>query len=176
MIFTETKIAGCCVVEPEYRDDDRGFFARVFCQQEFPANGLDPSIAQINIGFSRRAGTLRGMHFQTAPDEDTKLVKCISGTIFDVCLDLRPESPTFCEWVAFELSASNRRMLFLPAGTAHGYQTLSDDAEIMYTTNQEFAPKSATGVRYNDKIFGIEWPRPVTSISEADQKWPDMDS
>jgi len=173
MIFTKTKIAGCYIIDLELHEDNRGVFARLFCEDEFRSQGLDPSIAQINTAQSLYAGTLRGMHYQTAPHSDTKLVKCLRGAIFDVCLDLRPDSPTFCEWVSVELSDENRRMLFLPAGTAHGYQTISDATEIMYTTNQDYAPQSATGVRYNDKRFKIRWPGEVTSISEADRSWPD---
>jgi dTDP-4-dehydrorhamnose 3,5-epimerase len=172
--FSSTKVPGCYIVDIEPRGDDRGFFARQYCREEFLNQGIDPAIEQINIGLSERAGTLRGMHFQTAPYEDTKFVRCLAGAIFDVCLDLRPASATYLEWVGVELSAANRRSLYLPAGTAHGYLTLADNTEIMYTTNQAYAPDNAAGVRYDDTCFGIRWPREVTTLSPADREWPDF--
>lgn len=174
MKFIETEIAGAFIVELERREDERGFFARMFCQTEFNRYGIDPTIAQINTGFSLAAGTLRGLHFQKQPHADNKCVKCLRGAIFDVCVDLRPDSPTLCRHVAIELNDDNRRMLLLPEGCAHGYQTLSDDTEIMYTTNCAYSPDSATGFRYNDPAFDIQWPRTVTEISAADRSWPDF--
>ena len=173
MKFTETAIAGCFLIELEPREDERGFFSRLYCEDEFRAHGIDPTIVQINTAMTRKAGTLRGMHFQTAPHADTKLLRCLKGAIYDVCVDLRPNSPTYCSWVSAELTAANRHMLFLPAGTAHGYQTLTDDAEIMYTTNVKYAPDCATGVRYNDASFGVQWPLDISEISAADLEWPD---
>lgn len=172
MRFLETNVKDCYVLELEAREDDRGFFARLFCEEEFRKHGLDPTIAQINTGLSLLAGTIRGMHYQQAPATDTKLIKCIKGEIYDVCLDIRRESPSFCEWVGVELTAENRRMLFLPAGTAHGYQNFTDNTEIIYSTNVGYSPECATGVRFDDPKFGIDWPLPVSVISEADQNWP----
>jgi dTDP-4-dehydrorhamnose 3,5-epimerase len=174
MRILETTINGCFVVELETIEDDRGFFARLYCHREFRDHGMDPSIAQINCGYSIEVGTLRGMHYQREPASDTKLVKCIQGAVFDVCLDLRPDSDTFCKWVGVELSAQNRKMLFLPAGTAHGYQTLTPASEILYATNCPYSPADATGVRYNDTAFKIDWPLAVSQISEADRAWPDF--
>ena len=174
MIFTETKIPGCFVIELETREDDRGFFARLYCEQEFRDHGIDPVVVQINTALTKHTGTIRGMHFQRQPHADTKTVRCLVGSIYDVCVDLRPESVAYCEWVAVELSAANRKMLFLPSGTAHAYQTLTGDSEIMYTTNETYNPESATGVRYNDPTFAVDWPLPVGELSEADLNWPDF--
>lgn len=174
MKFSETAIAGCFLIELEPRSDERGFFSRMYCADEFRLHGLDPHIAQINTALTIKAGTVRGMHFQIAPHADTKLLRCLNGAVYDVCVDLRPDSPSYCQWVSVELTAGNRHMLFLPAGTAHGYQTLTDNAEIMYTTNRRYAPESATGVRYNDPAFGVQWPLAVTEISDADRNWPDF--
>jgi len=174
MIFRETTIPGAFVVELDPRSDSRGFFARLFCAEEFRAHGLDPHIEQINTGFSHRAGTVRGMHYQRAPDQDCKFVKCLRGAIVDVCLDLRPASPTYRQHVAVELSDANRHMLFLPAGCAHGFQTLAGETEILYTTNVPYSPASAVGVRHDDPAFAINWPLPITDISDADRSWPDF--
>lgn len=174
MKFSETAITGCFLIELEPRSDERGFFSRMYCADEFRCYGLDPHIAQINTALTIKTGTVRGMHFQIAPHADTKLLRCLNGAVYDVCVDLRPDSPSYCQWVSVELTAGNRHMLFLPAGTAHGYQTLTDNAEIMYTTNRKYAPESATGVRYNDPAFGVQWPLAVTEISDADRNWPDF--
>ncbi len=174
MRFIETDVAGAFIVELEPREDQRGFFARMFCQQEFAEHGIDPTIAQINTCLSVVAGTLRGLHFQTEPDADNKFVRCLRGAVLDVCLDLRPDSPTFCQHVAVELNDENRRMLYLPEGCAHGYQTLTNDAEILYTTNRRYSPECASGVRYNDPAFEIQWPLAVTEISAADRGWSDF--
>ncbi len=162
------------MIELERREDSRGFFARQYCRDEFVEHGIDPSIVQVNIGRSDKAGTLRGVHYQREPEADTKLVSCTSGAVYDVCVDLRPESETYCQWVAVELSAGEGNMLFLPAGTAHAYQTLQDDAQIMYSTNVRYSPECSTGVRYNDPSFDIDWPLPVAAISDADRTWPDF--
>lgn len=176
MKFIETKIAGAYLIELEPRHDERGFFARAFCQDEYTKHGLDPCIRQMNVSMTLRAGTIRGLHFQRAPAADNKVVRCLRGSVFDVCLDLRPGSETFLQHVSAELSAENRRMLYLPEGCAHGFQTLTDGAEIMYSTNRAYSPEHATGVRFDDPAFALEWPLEVTDISVADRTWPDFET
>ena len=173
MIFRETPIPGVFVLEPERSEDERGFFARTWCAEEFAAHGLDTRVAQCSISFNSRAGTLRGMHYQAAPHEETKVVRCTAGAIYDVALDLRPDSPTFRAWTAVELSAENRAALYLPQGIAHGFQTLQDASEVLYMISVSHAPKSACGVRWDDPAFGIEWPA-VThrTISCGDLNYP----
>lgn len=173
MIFTEARLKGAFTLEPEPREDNRGFFARTFCQHEFEARGLNPHVVQCNIAYNARRGTLRGMHFQDPPHQEAKLVRCTRGAIYDVMLDLRPSSPTYLQWVSAELSEENHKMLYVPEGFAHGYQTLTDIAEVIYQVSQFYAPESARGVRHNDPAFGIRWPLPVTVISKADEGWPD---
>jgi dTDP-4-dehydrorhamnose 3,5-epimerase len=173
MQFIETKIAGVYVLEIERKDDKRGFFARVFSRDDLARQGLVDDFPQHNVGYNRLKGTLRGMHFQREPHAETKLVRCTRGAAFDVALDLRPDSPTFRKWVGVEISADNHRMLYLPTGCAHGYQTLADDTELHYLTSQLYVPQSATGFRHNDPAFAIEWPLPVACISDADVGWPD---
>lgn len=173
MTFEETELKGAFVVGLKKIEDDRGFFARAWCQKEFADAGLDPNLVQINLAVSKKAGTLRGMHFQEAPHAEAKLVRCTRGRIFDVMVDLRPESPTHRKWFGLELSAENHRMLYVPEGFAHGYETLTDDAEMLYQTSKFFASTSARGVRYDDPAFAIAWPLPVAVISDADRKWPD---
>jgi dTDP-4-dehydrorhamnose 3,5-epimerase len=173
VIVEETELAGACVLEVERREDERGFFARVWCAEELATAGLDTRISQINVGFNLRRGTLRGLHFQRAPHAEVKLVRCTAGAVYDVIVDLRPESPTHRRWIGAELSAENHRQLYVPAGFAHGYQTLTDSAEISYLTSVPYAPESATGVRFDDPAFGIDWPEPVTVVSDADRSWPD---
>ncbi len=174
MLFTGTKLKGAFVLEPERREDNRGFFARTFCQREFESHGLNPLVVQCNIAYNMKKGTLRGMHFQNPPFQEAKLVRCTKGAIHDVILDLRPDSPTYKQWVSAELSEDNHKMLYVPEGFAHGYQTLSETAEVIYQVSQFYAPEYASGVRYNDLAFGIQWPLEVTSISELDKKWPDF--
>ena len=174
MKFSETSIDGAFVVDLDLIEDSRGFFARMFCAEEFTSLGIDPHIEQINTGLSHATGTVRGMHFQQYPHEDCKFVKCLKGSVIDVCLDLRRDSPTYCQHFSIELNDVNRRMLYLPAGCAHGFQTLVDDTEILYTTNVAYAPGSAVGVRHNDPSFDIVWPLPVAGISDADLGWPDF--
>lgn len=176
MIFSPTALEGAFVIDPERREDDRGFFARVFCVDELREHGLLADYVQANVGFSTRKGTLRGMHFQRAPHAEAKLVRCTMGTVYDVIVDLRPGSPTHGQWLGVELGAESRRLLYVPEGFAHGYQTLSDAAEIVYDTTHRYSPESATGVRYDDPAFGIAWPLPVASISDADRSWPDYAS
>ena len=174
MKFTETAIPGAWIVEPERRTDARGFFARVFCVDEFAAHGLETGLVQANTGVSLRRGTLRGMHYQRGEAAEAKVVRCTQGRVFDVVLDLRPDSPAFRRWVGVELSAENEQMLYVPRGCAHGYQTLTDDAELWYGATARYTPSAATGVRHDDPAFGINWPLDVTVISDADAAWPDF--
>jgi len=173
MIFTETKIQMAYIIDLERREDHRGFFARSWCQKEFESHALNPCTAQINVGFNKRKGTLRGMHFQLSPYQEVKVVRCTMGAVYDVIIDLRPASSTHKQWFGVELTADNRRMLYIPEGCAHGYQTLIDNTEIYYQTSQFYAPEHAIGVRYNDPAFGIDWPVAVEVISDADRSWPD---
>jgi dTDP-4-dehydrorhamnose 3,5-epimerase len=174
MKFTETEIQGVYLIDIDRIEDDRGFFGRAWCREELAKHGLDNRIAQVNVGFSPTVGTLRGMHYQRAPHAEVKLVRCTLGAVYDVALDLRPESPTFCKWFASELNAENRRSLYIPEGCAHGYQTLSPDSEIHYFTSAPYAPDHAAGVRCNDPVFAIDWPLPVSLISDGDRSWPDF--
>jgi dTDP-4-dehydrorhamnose 3,5-epimerase len=173
--FTVTPV-GAVVIEPERLSDDRGFFARSFCTREFEARGMNPHVAQCNISFNPRRGTVRGMHFQRPPHAEAKLVRCTAGALWDVALDLRPGSPTLGRHFAIELSAENRRMLYLPEGFAHGYQTLADDTEVFYQVSAAYAPDHAGGVRWDDPAFDIAWPLPVTAIADRDRAFPDFRS
>ena len=174
MKFTETKIPGVYVVEIERLEDVRGFFARTWDEKEATERGLEGRMVQCSTGFNREAGTLRGMHFQTSPHTEAKVVRCTQGTIYDVAVDLRHDSPTFTKWMSVELSADNRRALYIPEGCAHGFQSLTDDAEVLYMMSAYYHPEAATGVRYDDPAFGIEWPEmPTRIISETDRNWPD---
>lgn len=174
MIFKSTPLPGAYVVEIEPIEDERGFFARGWCRREFEKNGLNPELLQINFAFSRRKGTLRGLHFQRPPHAEAKLIRCTRGAIYDVIIDLRRGSPTFRRWLGVELTSDNRRMLYVPEGFAQGYQTLVDDTEIYYHTSQFYNPEAASGVRWNDPAFAVDWPLPVTTISTADSSWPDF--
>ena len=176
MIFTETKLAGAFVIELERHTDKRGFFARTFCQQEFEAHGLNAHVVQCNVSFNKRKGTLRGMHYQAAPFAEAKLVRCTSGSIYDVIIDLRPSSATFKQYFGVELSAENRRTLYIPEDFAHGFQTLQDDTEVFYQMAQRYSAEHARGVRWNDPAFGIEWPEGERVIIERDQNYPDFAS
>ncbi|OQW92797.1 MAG: dTDP-4-dehydrorhamnose 3,5-epimerase [Thiotrichaceae bacterium IS1] len=158
MKFTETRLIGAYRIDLEPLSDERGFFARSWCQKEFKAYGLNPNLLQCSVSFNQKKGTLRGMHYQVAPHAEAKLVRCTRGTIYDVILDLRPDSETFKQWVAIELTAENRRMLYIPEGFAHGFQTLTDDAEVFYQMSEFYYPECARGVRWDDAAFGIEWP------------------
>lgn len=173
MIFTETLLPGVHIIEPQRREDDRGFFARMWCRRELEEHGLNPYVAQLNAGFTLRKGGLRGLHYQLSPRQEVKFVRCTMGGLFDVILDLRPESPTCHQWVGVELTAENRRTVYVPEGCAHGYQTLVDNTEMYYQTSEFYAPDLARGVRYDDPAFEIRWPLPVTSISAADRSWAD---
>ncbi|CAN5828738.1 MAG: dTDP-4-dehydrorhamnose 3,5-epimerase [Gemmatimonadetes bacterium] len=174
MIFRETRLPGAYVIEPERIEDERGFFARSWCEREFRAHGLNPRLVQCNLSFNRYRGTLRGMHYQAAPHPEAKLVRCTMGRIHDVIVDLRPESPTFREWVAVELSAGNRRMLYVPEGFAHGFQTLEDESEVFYQMSQYYHAELARGVRWDDPAFGIAWPLPVQALSARDSAYADF--
>lgn len=172
MQFRPLSIAGAMVVDVERREDPRGFFARSFCCDEFAAHGLPPVFVQCNISWNARRGTLRGMHFQRAPSREGKLVRCTAGAILDVVVDLRPDSPTYRRWEGVELTAANRRALYIPPGLAHGFQTLADDTEVFYQMTDMFAPDLADGVRWNDPAFGIEWPIADPIMSERDAAYP----
>lgn len=175
MIFTETKLEGAYVIDLERRDDERGFFARTFCQREFEEKNLNPVIAQANTAFNRRKGTLRGMHFQFPPAAETKLVRCARGAILDIIVDLRPESPTYLEHLAVELTDDNRRALYVPERFAHGYQALEDRTETTYQVGEFYAPSAEGGLRFDDPALGLRWPLPVTEISEKDKGWVLLD-
>jgi dTDP-4-dehydrorhamnose 3,5-epimerase len=201
MIFTQTKLNGAYIIELEPIVDNRGFFARSFCQKEFELHGITMNIAQCNISYNKKKGTLRGMHFQANPFEEAKIVSCIKGSIYDVIIDLRPDSSTYCKWIAIELSAVNReqkavkskheavnsegsayrlpltaqhKMLYVPKGFAHGFLTLEDDTEIFYHMSEFYVPGQGRGVRWNDPAFGIEWPGEITLISDQDKAYPDF--
>ena len=175
MIFNETTLPGARVILPERMEDARGFFARTWCRREFEAQGLDSRLVQCSISHNRRRGTLRGMHYQGPPHEEAKLIRCTSGSIHDVIIDLRRESPTYLRHVAVVLSARERNMLYVPAGFAHGFQTLEDDTEVLYQMSEYYEPSSARGVRWNDPIFAIEWPPAERIIVERDRNYPDYD-
>jgi dTDP-4-dehydrorhamnose 3,5-epimerase len=175
MIYTETPVRGAYLIDLERRGDDRGFFARVFCEREFGDHGLVTRFVQSNNSVSAQRGTLRGMHYQLAPKAETKLVRCIEGELFDVCLDLRPDSPTFGKSFGASLSAENRRMMYLPKGCAHGFITLADMTEALYFVDEFYAPEQERGVRWNDPRFAIEWPTAPVVISDKDAQWPLFD-
>lgn len=172
MHFTETELPGAFLVDLNKIGDERGFFARVFCQQEFEQQGLNGNVVQSNLSFSRDKGTVRGMHYQVEPVPETKLIRCIRGSIVDVIVDMRAESPHYRQHTMVELSADNRRALFVPANFAHGFQTLEDDTEVLYMVSGLYTPQCERGLRYNDPQLGINWPVPVTQISDKDGQWP----
>ncbi|MDQ3117439.1 MAG: dTDP-4-dehydrorhamnose 3,5-epimerase [Verrucomicrobiota bacterium] len=176
MIFTETPLQGAFLIDLEPHQDSRGFFARSFCRREFEAHGLDPEIAQRNFSFNQKAGTLRGMHFQQAPASEAKLVRCLRGRILDVIVDLRPESQTYRQHLAVELNDENLRALFIPQFFAHGFQCLVDQTLVEYQMSEYYAPELGSGFRYDEKVFAIAWPMPVTAISEQDLAWPAFSS
>jgi dTDP-4-dehydrorhamnose 3,5-epimerase len=171
MIFTETKLKGAFILDLERREDSRGFFARTFCQREFIQHGLKPIIAQANVAFNIKKGTLRGMHFQYPPTAESKLVRCTRGGIIDIIVDLRPESSTYLDHVAVELTADNYRSLYVPERFAHGYQVLEDVTETSYQVGEFYAPSAEGGLMYNDPWLGLVWPLPVTEISPKDNTW-----
>ncbi|NOX49483.1 MAG: dTDP-4-dehydrorhamnose 3,5-epimerase [Gammaproteobacteria bacterium] len=175
MIFTETKLTGAFVIELERRGDDRGFFARTFCTNEFSEAGLVTNFVQVNNSLSAKVGTLRGMHYQLTPHAETKIVRCIKGALCDVILDIRPESETFGQHFKIELTADNRTMLYVPKGFAHGFVTLTADTEAFYFVDEFYAPDAERGIRWNDPEFAIEWPVEPSEISEKDAAHPDFD-
>jgi dTDP-4-dehydrorhamnose 3,5-epimerase len=194
MLFKETNLKGAFIIELEPILDERGFFARSFCQKEFRLHGINMNIVQCNISYSKKKGTLRGIHYQTAPYEEGKLVSCIKGAIYDVIIDIRPDSPTYCQWIAVELTAhcsqltastsqltacclpltASYRMLYIPKGFAHGFLTLEDDTEVFYQMSEFYAPGYGRGIRWNDPAFGIAWPGEVSVISDQDFTYPDF--
>jgi dTDP-4-dehydrorhamnose 3,5-epimerase len=174
MRFVEAKLSGAWLIDPEPTQDHRGFFARTFCVREFAQYGLETDFVQHSTSYSSAKGTLRGMHFQRAPHAEVKIVRCPKGAIWDVIIDLRPSSPTYRRWQAFELTAENRRQLYVPAGFAHGFQTLCDDTEAGYLISAYYAPSAAYGVRYDDPAFAIAWPLPPGPMSARDNGWPDF--
>jgi dTDP-4-dehydrorhamnose 3,5-epimerase len=172
MIFTETKLAGAYIVDLEPRSDERGFFARAFCGNEFGDHNMKTTVAQANMSFNYNKGTLRGMHYQVPPAAETKFIRCVRGGIYDVIVDMRPESPTFLQHIGVELTADNRRALYIPEMFAHGFQTLSDDTEVLYLVGEFYTPGYERGLRYDDPALKLEWPLPVSVISEKDANWP----
>lgn len=175
MKFRELEIDGAWLIEPEPIADDRGFFARAFCRDEFAAHGLATAFVQSSLSYNRLRGTLRGMHHQRAPHQETKLVRCVAGAVHDVIVDVRPGSRTFGRWLGFELSAANRHTLYVPKGLAHGFVTLTDDAELLYSMDEPHAPGHGAGFRWNDPAFGIDWPLTPATISDRDANYPDFD-
>jgi dTDP-4-dehydrorhamnose 3,5-epimerase len=174
LIFSETKLRGAFVIQLEEHADPRGFFARTFSRQEFIANGLNSHVEQCSISFNMRKGTLRGMHFQAPPFQEAKLVRCARGSIYDVIIDLRQDSLSYRQFFGIELSAVNRKMLYIPEGFAHGFQTLEDNTEVCYQMSQVYAPEYARGVRWDDPAFGIDWPQAERTILDRDRTYPDF--
>ena len=175
MIITETKLKGAFVIEPELFKDDRGYFAELWTQIQLRERGIDSLFVQCNISHNQKKGTLRGLHYQVAPHAQAKLVHCTAGAIFDVGVDLNPDSPTYRRWIGVELSATNHRMLYLSSDVAHGYQTLADDAEVLYLATAAYSPASERGVRWDDGAFGIEWPEvPERTMNKRDVAYPDF--
>jgi dTDP-4-dehydrorhamnose 3,5-epimerase len=172
MQFNETGITGAWVIDPAFHEDDRGRFFRAWCSREFEESGISFMPVQANMGFSLRKGTVRGMHFQAEPAPEAKLVRCTKGSIFDVLVDLRPNSPSYCKWFGVELNAENGRMLYVPENCAHGYQTLEDRTEMYYMASQYYVPNAVRGARFDDPSFLIQWPLSVTCVSEQDRSWP----
>ncbi len=174
MKFVETPLAGAYVVEVERRGDDRGYFARAWCENEFAELGLANRFVQVNMSGSVEAGTLRGFHYQVAPHSEDKFVRCFAGSVFDVAIDMRPESDTYKQWFGVELTANNKKAFFVPAGFAHGYQTLEPDTELMYQVSAFYAPDAERGLRWDDPTFGVEWPIDEPILSDKDKVWPDF--
>jgi dTDP-4-dehydrorhamnose 3,5-epimerase len=175
MVFTETKLKGAYIIDIERREDSRGFFARAFCQREFAAHGLKPFIAQLNVGFNIKKGTVRGMHFQCPPAAETKLVRCTRGAILDIIVDLRPESATYLQHISVELNEDNVRALYVPERFAHGYQVLRDNTETSYQVGEFYTPSAESGLLHNDPRLGLQWPLPIAVISDKDQNFALLD-
>jgi dTDP-4-dehydrorhamnose 3,5-epimerase len=176
MRFHPSPLPGVCTVEPDRRDDSRGFFARLFCEQEFAAAGLERKFVQINNSLTAKKGTLRGLHYQLPPCAETKLVRCVRGALYDVAVDLRPDSPTFRQWFGATLDAVNCIMMYVPRGFAHAFITLTDDVETIYFVSSAYSPDNERGLRWNDPALGIPWPIAPVEISEKDRNWPDLDN
>jgi len=175
MIFKETRLKGSYIIELEKIPDDRGFFARVWCQKEFQAHDLNQNIVQCNLSFNAAKGTLRGIHYQIAPHAEAKIIRCTRGKVYDVIVDLRQKSSTYLQWLSFELSSENRKMLYVPENFAHGYLTLADNTEVFYQVSQFYSPGSENGIRWDDPLINIKWPKIANLIiSEKDEKWPDF--
>lgn len=174
MILTETKLKGAYIIDIHPIHDERGFFARSWCRKDFERHGLDTTLSQCNVSFNKHRHTLRGMHYQVAPHGETKIVRCTMGAVYDVIVDMRSESPTRYQWIGAELSAENRRTLYVPKGFAHGFITLADDSEVNYMVSNEYNPDAARGVRWNDPAFGIEWPAQPAIIIHRDANYPDV--
>lgn len=174
MLFHPTGLAGVRLIDLEPARDERGFFARTFCVQELQGQGLETRFVQHSVSHTARKGSVRGMHFQRAPHEEVKLLTCVKGAIHDVLIDLRPDSPTYRRWESYHLTAESRRQLYVPAGLAHGFQTLADDTEVAYLISAFYAPAASAGVRYDDPAFAITWPLPVADVSAKDRAWPDF--
>ncbi len=174
MIFTETPLKGSFIIDLVLKEDERGFFARSWCRNEFAARGLNTRLVQCNVSFNKKKGTLRGMHYQAAPHEEAKVVRCTMGSIYDVIVDLRPESPTYMRHTAVILSAANRRALYIPERFAHGFQTLEDNTEVFYLMSEFYAPECARGFRWDDPAFGIAWPEDARVISRKDRAYPNF--
>jgi dTDP-4-dehydrorhamnose 3,5-epimerase len=175
MIFEPTPLSGAFTIGLERRGDHRGFFARLFCTEEFAAHGLETAFVQINTSLTQARGTVRGMHYQLPPAAEVKVVRCIRGSLYDVILDLRPDSPTYLRSFGAELTAENRVMMYVPRGFAHGFMTLDEDTEALYLVSHAYAPESERGLRWNDPALSLPWPRPPTELSPKDRAWPDFD-
>lgn len=176
MIYNQTSIEGLFTIDLDKREDERGFFARFFCADEFKKHGLDPKIVQINNSFSKFKGTLRGIHYQTFPKSETKIVRCLKGSIYDVVVDLRSDSPSFCKWYAEKLTADNRRMMYVPKGFGHAFLTLEDNTEVIYLVTEFYSPEYEKGIRWNDPKIGINWPFDPIVISDKDKSYSDYNS
>ena len=174
MIFTETRLKSAFVIDPERLEDERGFFARSWCEREFKDHGIDTKFVQCNISFNKKKGTLRGLHYQSAPYEEAKLVRCTMGAIYDVIVDLRPSFKTFTQWFSLNMTAENRRMIYIPEGFAHGFLTLEDNTEVFYQMSEFYSPGYGRGIRWDDLNFGIKWPETVQVISDQDKSYPDF--
>jgi dTDP-4-dehydrorhamnose 3,5-epimerase len=174
MIFSELRLRGAFVIDLQRREDERGFFARSWCREEFAAHGLSTRLVQCNVSFSRRRGTLRGLHYQTKPYEEAKLLRCTRGAVYDVMIDLRADSPTFLRWEAVKLNADTHRMVYVPEGFAHGFQTLEDETEVFYQVSEAYRPDHERGVRWDDPTFGIPWPCREPILSPRDRQHPNF--
>jgi dTDP-4-dehydrorhamnose 3,5-epimerase len=174
MRFEATNLRDARLIHLELARDSRGFFARTFCVSEFAAHGLETNFPQHSVSSNTRRGTVRGIHFQREPHSEVKLVRCLKGAIWDVIIDIRPNSPTYCSWQGFELSEHNNRQLYIPKGFAHGFQTLTENTEVNYLISEVYAPQAASGIRYNDPRFSSEWPQPINNISDKDRQWADF--